>query len=97
MDYHFKITLFTPTYNRAHTLDRLYRSVQRQTFRDFEWLIIDDGSTDDTEELVAGWIGEGNDFPIRYCKQPNGGKCRAFNTGGTAENERAAESTFEYM
>ena len=81
MDYHYKITLFTPTYNRAYILDRLYRSVQRQTFRDFEWLIIDDGSTDDTEVLVTGWIGENNDFPIRYYKQPNGGKCRAINRG----------------
>ena len=81
MDYRYKITLFTPTYNRAYILDRLYRSVQRQTFRDFEWLIIDDGSTDDTEALVTGWIGENNDFPIRYYKQPNGGKCRAINRG----------------
>lgn len=76
-----KITLFTPTYNRAYILDRLYQSVQRQTFRDFEWLIVDDGSTDNTEELVDGWIREGNDFPLRYYKQPNGGKCRAINRG----------------
>lgn len=81
MDFQYKITLFTPTYNRAYILDRLYRSVQRQTYRNFEWLIIDDGSTDNTEELVNGWIGEGNDFPIRYYKQPNGGKCRAINRG----------------
>lgn len=76
-----KITLFTPTYNRAHLLDRLYRSVQRQTYRNFEWLIVDDGSTDNTEDLVNGWIEENNDFPIRYYKQPNGGKCRAINRG----------------
>ena len=81
MDFQYKITLFTPTYNRAYILDRLYRSVQRQTFRDFEWLIIDDGSTDNTEELVRGWMAEENDFPIRFEKQPNGGKCRAINRG----------------
>lgn len=53
--------------------------MQRQTFRSFEWLIIDDGSTDGTEALVKSWIEEKNDFPIRYCKVKNGGKCRAIN------------------
>jgi glycosyltransferase involved in cell wall biosynthesis len=74
-----RVTLFTPTYNRAGTLPVLYRSIQRQTSRDFEWLIIDDGSEDGTEELVLGWIGETNGFPIRYYKVSNGGKCRAIN------------------
>lgn len=74
-----KLTVFTPTYNRAYILNKLYRSLLRQTFRDYEWLIIDDGSADNTEELVAGWMKENNDFPIRYYKQPNGGKCRAIN------------------
>lgn len=74
-----KITVFTPTYNRAYILENLYRSLQRQSFRDFEWLIIDDGSTDNTEQLVSGWINEENEFPIRYYKQQNGGKCRAIN------------------
>lgn len=64
MTFKYKITLFTPTYNRAYILDTLYRSVQRQTFRDFEWIIIDDGSTDNTQEIVAQWIEDGNDFPI---------------------------------
>lgn len=81
MSFQYKITLFTPTYNRAYILDKLYRSVQRQTFRDFEWLIIDDGSSDNTEALVRGWMDDGNDFPIRYEKVPNGGKCRAINRG----------------
>ena len=81
MSFPYKITLFTPTYNRAYILDVLYRSVQRQTFRDFEWLIIDDGSSDHTEELVNQWMKDGNDFPIRYCKVKNGGKCRAINKG----------------
>lgn len=75
----YSITIFTPTFNRAYILELLYRSIQRQTFRDFEWLIVDDGSTDNTAELVQSWITEGNDFPIRYYKQENGGKCRAIN------------------
>lgn len=79
MSFKYKITLFTPTYNRAYILETLYRSIQRQTFRDFEWLIVDDGSTDDTESLVKDWMHDGNDFPIRYFRQKNGGKCRAIN------------------
>lgn len=75
-----KLTVFTPTYNRAHLLPTLYKSIQNQTYRDFEWLIVDDGSSDNTEELINGWISE-NDFPIRYFKQPNGGKCSAINRG----------------
>lgn len=81
MSFQHKITLFTPTYNRAYILEILYRSIQRQTFRDFEWLILDDGSSDNTEELVKEWIESGNDFPIRYFKVENGGKCRAINRG----------------
>ncbi len=75
-----KITVFTPTYNRAYIIENLYRSLQRQTFRDFEWVIVDDGSTDDTDVLINGWLSE-NDFSIVYHKQPNGGKCSAINTG----------------
>lgn len=81
MDFQYKITLFTPTYNRAYILGTLYRSVQRQTFRNFEWIIIDDGSSDHTEELVKSWIKDDNDFPIRFYKVANGGKCRAINRG----------------
>lgn len=79
MAYNYKITLFTPTYNRAYIINRLYESIQRQTFRDFEWIVYDDGSTDNTEELVQKWINDKNDFPIRFYKGKNGGKCRATN------------------
>ena len=52
------ITVFTPTYNRAYIIGNLYSSLKRQTYHDFEWLIVDDGSTDDTEELVEKWMKE---------------------------------------
>lgn len=76
-----KITVFTPTYNRAYIIENLYRSLQRQTYRNFEWLIVDDGSTDNTEEVIEIWQKDNNDFPIRYYKKANGGKCRAINYG----------------
>lgn len=74
-----KITVFTPTYNRAYIIENLYRSLQRQSFSDFEWLVVDDGSTDETEKLFDCWKKEKNNFPIRYYKKDNGGKCRAIN------------------
>jgi glycosyltransferase involved in cell wall biosynthesis len=80
--YTHKITIFTATYNRAHMLPALYDSIQRQTFRDFEWLVIDDGSADDTPALFESWLVDANDFPIRYIRVPNGGKHRALNKGG---------------
>ena len=73
-------TVFTPTYNRARTLPRVHASLSAQTLRDFEWLIVDDGSEDETEDLVAGWSA-GSDFPIRYLRQENQGKHVAFNRG----------------
>lgn len=75
-------TVFTATYNRATTLPRVRDSLARQTFRDFEWLIVDDGSTDGTPELVEGWIADG-DLDIRYLRKPNGGKHTAWNVGIT--------------
>lgn len=71
-------TVFTPTFNRAHTLPRVLASLQAQGERDFEWLIIDDGSTDGTKALVDRWQ-QTSDFPIRYVWQPNQGKHVAFN------------------
>lgn len=73
-------TVFTPTYNRAHTLHRVYESLASQTLRDFEWLIVDDGSTDGTAAIVRGWQPTA-DFPIRYFSQQNRGKHAAFNRG----------------
>lgn len=75
------ITVFTPAYNRASTLERLYKSLQAQTCMDFEWLIVDDGSTDGTDVLVQKWQAEEKNFPLRYVKTDNGGKHRAVNTG----------------
>lgn len=76
-----KVTVFTPTFDRAYIIENLYRSLQRQNYTDFEWLVVDDGSTDGTDVLFAQWQKEPNPFPIRYFRQPNGGKCRAINKG----------------
>lgn len=73
------LTVFTPTYNRAHTLPRLYDSLCRQTCNDFEWLVIDDGSTDGTEDLVRKWIEE-SVIPIKYIYKENGGLYTGYNT-----------------
>lgn len=72
------ITVFTPAYNRAHTLERAFKSLLNQTSKDFEWLIIDDGSTDNTAELVHSFISKA-DFNIRYYKKENGGRHTAVN------------------
>lgn len=73
-------TIFIPTYNRAHLLPRAFASIEAQTCRDFEVVIVDDGSTDDTESLVADWKGR-VDFPVTYFKQANQGKYVACNQG----------------
>mgnify|MGYP000902433976 CR=1 FL=1 len=75
----YTLTVFTTTYNRAHTLNRCYESLKRQTSRDFLWLIIDDGSTDNTKELVKKWANEGI-IPIRYHYKKNGGMHTGHNT-----------------
>lgn len=80
MNYRYKFTVFTPSYNRAGLLDRLYNSLAEQTFKDFEWLIVDDGSKDNTEEVVKGYQAEGR-VNIRYIKKENGGKHTAVKLG----------------
>lgn len=72
------LTIFTPTYNRADKLSRVYESLKSQTSYDFEWLIIDDGSTDNTQETVKPFLCE-TKFNVRYYQQNNGGKHRAYN------------------
>ena len=74
------ITLFTPTYNRAHLLSRLYNSILMQDVIDVEWLIVDDGSIDDTEALIENFKKE-SIINIRYYKKSNGGKHTAINFG----------------
>jgi glycosyltransferase involved in cell wall biosynthesis len=73
-------TIFTPTYNRAHTLPRVYKSINSQTFRDFEWVIVDDGSSDNTAALISEWQRV-SDFDIFYIYQDNSHKKTAFNRG----------------
>lgn len=78
MEHSIQLTILTPTYNRAGLLADCHASLCRQTCRDFEWLIVDDGSTDDTEAVIRGFLAE--DFPIRCIPKPNGGKHTALNT-----------------
>lgn len=78
MTWPYTFTVFTPTFNRAATIHRPYESLRAQTFRDFEWLVIDDGSTDGTRAVVEQWQREA-DFPIRYIWQENRGKAGAHN------------------
>ena len=73
-----KFTVFTPTFNRKELLEKLYKSLQKQTFKDFEWLIVDDGSTDGTKEKVNEFLCE-KKLDIKYYFKENGGKQRAYN------------------
>lgn len=76
-----ELTVFTPTYNRRHTLTRTYKSLCRQTCKEFEWIVIDDGSTDSVDELVKKWIqrSDENGFVIKYYRKENGGLHTAYN------------------
>lgn len=73
------LTVFTPAYNRAHTLGRTYASLCAQTCKDFVWLIVDDGSQDETAELVQSWQKRDNGFTIEYIRKENGGMHTAHN------------------
>lgn len=74
------LTVFTPTYNRMAMLPRLYESLKSQNSVDFEWLVVDDGSSDGTAQLMRRYIEEAP-FPIRYERKENGGKHTAYNRG----------------
>lgn len=84
-----RFTVFTPTYNRSHTLHRVYESLVAQTYSDFEWLVIDDGSTDDTRSRIEAWQPIAP-FPIRYIYQNPQGKHAAY-------NRAALESKGEFL
>lgn len=74
------VTVLTPTFNRGGGLQSLWDSLQKQTVKDFEWLVVDDGSTDGTKDLITQ-LQEKSDFPIRYIYKNNGGKHTALNVG----------------
>lgn len=74
------VTIITPTYNRADKLPHLYESLKKQTNQNFEWLVIDDGSTDNTAQVVDGFSKDSN-FEISYFAKNNGGKHTALNIG----------------
>ena len=88
------ITVFTPTYNRAYCLHRCYESLCRQSCKDFVWLIIDDGSTDQTKDIVEGWQRAENGFEIVYLYKENGGMHTGYNCAyariDTERHRRAA-------
>lgn len=73
------ISVYTMTYNRGDLLERMYRSLKDQTDHSFEWIVVDDGSTDNTKELVEGWRAETTEFDIRYERIPHGGIGKAGN------------------
>ena len=83
------ISIFTPTYNRGYIIGTLYNSLKEQDSKDFEWIIINDGSTDETSELFAEWLKEENDFPIIYREVENGGKQRGINKAVHMANSSA--------
>lgn len=74
-----ELTIITPTYNRAHCLADCWESLKNQTCTDFQWLVSDDGSTDDTEQLISEIRKENPTFRIDYIRKENGGKHTALN------------------
>lgn len=74
------LTVFTPAYNRRDLLKRCYQELQKQTSKNFKWLIVDDGSTDSTKDYVDEWIKHEKEFSISYYYKENGGLHTAYNT-----------------
>lgn len=74
------LTVFTPTYNRAYCLENAYQALCRQTCKDFIWLIVDDGSTDNTRGIVETWQKQDNGFDIQYVFKENGGLFSGYTT-----------------
>ncbi len=72
-----KLSIVTPTYNRAPYLEQCFRSLEAQTNHDFEWILVDDGSTDNTADIVSAFHTDR--FPIRFVRKANGGKHTALN------------------
>ena len=83
------VTVFTSSYNRGYKITDLYDSLKRQTLKEFEWIVINDGSSDNTGELFGVWTRENNGFPIIYKEVENGGKHRAINKGVGLANSNA--------
>ena len=81
-----KLSVHTATFNRGYIIEQAYKSLQEQTSYDFEWVVTDDGSTDNTEALFKKWIIDENKFDIVYNKKKNGGIPRALNFGVNAVN-----------
>ena len=71
------LTFFTPTYNRSKFLKRVYDNLLKQTDKRFCWIVVNDGSTDDTDEIMRHILNR-NDIPICYISKNNGGKHSAF-------------------
>lgn len=76
---HKTLTIFTPSYNRAHLLSRGYEALKKQSCKDFIWLIIDDGSTDNTREVVSSFQDNEHEFEIKYIYKDNGGLHTGYN------------------
>lgn len=74
------LTVFTPAYNRAYSINLCYESLCRQTCKDFVWMVVDDGSTDNTKKIIKKWKNEDNGFEIIYIYKENGGMHTAHNT-----------------
>lgn len=74
------ISVITPTYNRGYCIEKLYKSLCEQTNKNFEWIVLDDGSSDDTQKRVEEYRGKNNGFAVSYFYQENGGKHRALNS-----------------